>query len=69
MDTGPRRVSSHTPAEVIAQGGDTERVVILFDNAGVGRSTGKVPTTVAEMSSHALDFLDALAIDRCDVVG
>ncbi|MEN3356765.1 MAG: ATP-binding cassette, subfamily bacterial, partial [Mycobacteriales bacterium] len=30
--TGPRRVSSHTPAEVIAQGGDTERVVILADN-------------------------------------
>ena len=25
--TGPRRVSGHTPAEVVAQGGDTERVV------------------------------------------
>jgi ATP-binding cassette subfamily B protein len=30
--TGPRRVSLHTPAEVVAQGGDTERVVILADN-------------------------------------
>jgi ATP-binding cassette subfamily B protein len=30
--TGPRRVSGHTPAEVIAQGGDTERVVVLADN-------------------------------------
>lgn len=30
--TGPRRVSSHTPAEVVAQGGDTERVVVLADN-------------------------------------
>ncbi|MGC4805393.1 ATP-binding cassette domain-containing protein [Micromonospora sp. DT233] len=30
--TGPRRVSRHTPAEVVAQGGDTERVVILADN-------------------------------------
>jgi ABC-type multidrug transport system fused ATPase/permease subunit len=30
--TGPRRVSGHTPAAVIAQGGDTERVVILADN-------------------------------------
>ncbi|MEV4417022.1 ABC transporter ATP-binding protein [Catellatospora sp. NPDC049609] len=30
--TGPRRVSSHTPAEVVAQGGDTERVVLLADN-------------------------------------
>ena len=30
--TGPRRISAHTPAEVIAQTGDTERVVILADN-------------------------------------
>ncbi|WP_238009020.1 ABC transporter ATP-binding protein [Dactylosporangium sp. AC04546] len=30
--TGPRRVSKHTPAEVVAQGGDTERVVVLADN-------------------------------------
>ncbi|WP_320065274.1 ABC transporter ATP-binding protein [Micromonospora sp. RTGN7] len=30
--TGPRRISKHTPAEVVAQGGDTERVVILADN-------------------------------------
>ena len=30
--TGPRRVSAHTSAEVVAQGGDTERVVLLADN-------------------------------------
>ncbi|GAA1600654.1 ABC transporter ATP-binding protein [Catellatospora bangladeshensis] len=30
--TGPRRISKHTPAEVVAQGGDTERVVLLADN-------------------------------------
>jgi len=30
--TGARRVSGHTPAEVVAQGGDTERVVVLADN-------------------------------------
>ncbi|OJF13923.1 ATP-binding cassette domain-containing protein [Couchioplanes caeruleus] len=29
---GPRRISKHTPAEVVAQGGDTERVVMLADN-------------------------------------
>ena len=45
------------------------REVILFDSAGVGRSTGKVPTTVAGMASHALDFLDALGLDNCDVLG
>jgi ATP-binding cassette subfamily B protein len=30
--TGPRRISGHTPAEVVAQGGDTDRVVSLADN-------------------------------------
>ena len=38
------------------------REVILFDSAGVGRSTGKVPPTVAAMATHALDFLDATPI-------
>src|SRR5262245_38590160 len=47
----------------------TERDVILFDNAGVGRSSGEVPGTVSGMSRHAQDFLDALRIDRCDVIG
>lgn len=47
----------------------SDREVILFDNAGVGRSTGKVPTTVAEMAMHALDFLDALCLISCDVLG
>jgi len=45
------------------------REVILFDNAGVGRSTGRVPTTIAEMTSHALAFLDGLGLTRCDVLG
>jgi pimeloyl-ACP methyl ester carboxylesterase len=47
----------------------SEREVILFDNAGVGRSTGRVPTTIAGMASHALDFLDSLGLDNCDVLG
>jgi pimeloyl-ACP methyl ester carboxylesterase len=45
------------------------REVILFDNAGVGRSTGKVPTTVAGMALHALAFLDGLGVQTCDVLG
>src|SRR5262245_23569545 len=40
----------------------SDRELILFDSAGVGRSTGKVPTTVARMATHALDFLDALCV-------
>jgi len=45
------------------------REVILFDNAGVGRSTGDVPETIAGMTEHALAFLDGLGIETCDVLG
>ena len=47
----------------------SEREVILFDNAGVGRSTGEVPDTIAAMARHAMAFLDGLGITTCDVVG
>jgi pimeloyl-ACP methyl ester carboxylesterase len=45
------------------------REVILFDNAGVGRSTGSVPTTIAGMAQHAFAFLEALKLTSCDVLG
>jgi pimeloyl-ACP methyl ester carboxylesterase len=45
------------------------REVILFDNAGVGRSTGKVPPTVGEMARHPMAFLEGLGIEKCDVIG
>ena len=45
------------------------REVILFDNAGIGRSTGSVPKTIAGMAQHAFAFLDALRLTRCDVLG
>lgn len=47
----------------------SSREVILFENAGVGRSTGQVPTTIAGMAKHALAFLDALRVTTCDVLG
>jgi pimeloyl-ACP methyl ester carboxylesterase len=43
--------------------------VILFENAGVGRSTGKVPTTMAGMTEHVFAFLETLGIETCDVLG
>lgn len=46
-----------------------EREVILFDNAGIGRSEGSVPKTAAGMAQHAMAFLDALKIATCDVLG
>jgi pimeloyl-ACP methyl ester carboxylesterase len=45
------------------------REVILFESAGVGRSRGKVPETMAGMAAHALAFLDALGLKACDVLG
>ncbi|OKI49263.1 alpha/beta fold hydrolase [Micromonospora sp. CB01531] len=45
------------------------REVILLDNAGVGLSSGKVPSTVTEMARDAIAFLDALEIGRIDVLG
>jgi pimeloyl-ACP methyl ester carboxylesterase len=47
----------------------SEREVILFESAGIGRSSGSVPNTVAGMASHGLAFLDGLGIARCDVLG
>jgi pimeloyl-ACP methyl ester carboxylesterase len=45
------------------------REVILFDNAGLGRSSGEVPSTIAAMARHPMAFLEALGIERCDVLG
>jgi len=46
-----------------------EREVLLFDNAGVGRSSGTVPTTIAGMARHAAAFLEVLGVTQCDVLG
>ena len=51
--------------DVLAMG----RELILFDNAGVGRSSGAVPTTVAGMAQHTAAFLDGLGVSTCDVLG
>ena len=45
------------------------REVILFESAGIGRSTGKVPDTITAMAAHALVFLDGLNLKTCDVLG
>jgi pimeloyl-ACP methyl ester carboxylesterase len=45
------------------------RSVLLFESAGIGRSSGRVPTTVAGMADHAMKFLDALGLSLVDVLG
>jgi len=47
----------------------TQREVILVDNAGVGGSTGTVPSSVAQMARDALAFVDALGLKTVDLLG
>jgi pimeloyl-ACP methyl ester carboxylesterase len=46
-----------------------EREVIVFDNAGVGSSSGSVPCSVAEMAAGVLEFVDALGLSCIDLFG
>ena len=45
------------------------RRVILFDNAGVGLSTGTTPDSVSSMAADAASFISALADTPVDVLG
>jgi len=45
------------------------RPVVLFDNAGVSRSTGSTPATVEEMAHQAVDFIRALGLTQVDLLG
>ncbi|WIM99167.1 ABC transporter ATP-binding protein/permease [Actinoplanes oblitus] len=62
---GPRRVSKHTPAEVVAQGGDTERVVMLADNlidSGVALIVAVAMTVTSQSPVPALFFLGTMLV-------
>jgi pimeloyl-ACP methyl ester carboxylesterase len=45
------------------------RRVIAFDNVGVGGTTGTTPSTVAAMAYGAIAFLDAMELQRVDLLG
>jgi pimeloyl-ACP methyl ester carboxylesterase len=47
----------------------SRREVILFDNAGVGLSGDSTPSTVTEMARDAISFVDALGLERVDLLG
>jgi len=47
----------------------TFRDVIVFDNTGVGATTGSTPTTIAHMADDAIVFAEALGLDRLDLLG
>jgi pimeloyl-ACP methyl ester carboxylesterase len=45
------------------------RRVVTFDNAGVGGSTGTTPSTITQMATDAIAFLDAMQFAQVDVLG
>jgi pimeloyl-ACP methyl ester carboxylesterase len=46
-----------------------ERRVIVFDNRGIGGSTGRVPRRVEAMADDAVAFMDALGLEEVDLLG
>jgi pimeloyl-ACP methyl ester carboxylesterase len=46
-----------------------DREVILFDNAGISRSSGEVPSSVEAMAANAAAFIKALGLAKVDVLG
>jgi len=53
----------------VTNGFAAKREVILFDNAGVGSSSGETLSTVAAMTKDCVDFCRALDLKTFDVVG
>ena len=53
----------------VVNGFARDRPVILFDNAGIGLSTGATPSSVMGMAEHAANFIAALGLSRVDILG
>ena len=47
----------------------SDRRVVTFDNAGVGRSTGTTPNTIEQMARDAVAFITALGLGQVDILG
>jgi len=47
----------------------SDRRVVTFDNAGVGASTGRTPSTMEAMAHDALAFCDAMGFTQIDLLG
>src|ERR1700761_3111369 len=46
-----------------------QREVIIFDNAGIGASSGTVPGSLAHMAADAIAFIRALGVETADILG
>ena len=60
-------MDSWDPAVVNALAKD--RFVVVFDNAGVGQSSGRTPDNVAQMAEDAEHFMAALGVSMVDLLG
>lgn len=47
----------------------THNQILIFDNLGVGKSSGNVPKTIEQMADDAAKFIDALDVGSVDLVG
>jgi pimeloyl-ACP methyl ester carboxylesterase len=47
----------------------TDCRVVAFNNAGVGATTGTTPSTIEVMAHDAIAFIEALGLDRIDLLG
>src|SRR5258706_14627737 len=56
-------------APAVADGLARGREVILFNNAGVSRTSGKVPASFEQMGANAVAFIRALGLNKVDVLG
>jgi pimeloyl-ACP methyl ester carboxylesterase len=53
----------------VVDGIATKHRVILFDNRGVGATTGSTPNTIQAMASDAVTFVRALGLNEVDLLG
>lgn len=54
---------------VIMNGLACERQVIVFDNTGIGNSSGTTPDNVMDMTKDAVKIIQAMGISKCDLLG
>jgi pimeloyl-ACP methyl ester carboxylesterase len=53
----------------ISDGLAAGREIVLFDNTGVGGSTGTAPDTIVAMAADASRFIDGLGLSTIDLLG
>jgi pimeloyl-ACP methyl ester carboxylesterase len=54
---------------LVTDGLATNRPVILFNNKGISTSAGETPDSIAQMAIDTLDLIQALGLERIDLLG